>query len=458
MATAEYMPPPEDYPRYREGMGGGTPILMNPQWQGMPTEEQASQTKMLMDALRAGVAPTGPNAAQNDAFTPVYPPGSAGAGSGDQFALKGFQNMPTGGSGGQAGPTDNKQALLNALRQNPQQTIQAMQGLSQQMKGMPSQAQSMIYEGLGIGDPPKQQFDSGTVSAAASGMQVPGMTQQQGRGIQANQRAVQRQGEQDRVADQRETARLKPLSPQQMSTLYKWNESLGRAEPYTGTTITADEANKQGYRSVNPKTLIEAQGNSDAINKFFVLLKASVQAASNKSYPELVLSAQSGGRENGGYGGMEGANLKAAITDFTVWWEKGLGGVRMVASPTMLEAMKERTPTLWDSPALRDQKIKLLQPAVRAIQREKLTALMGLPPDPRVQADMVAALKGLKSIKGSALTDKMIQQFVYESGGVPDSPTGGTELPVSPTDENTMEWNGQLLRRDGQGRWIPVVR
>lgn len=442
MATAELMPPPEDYLRTRTGLSGAE-ITMNP-GPTQATDEQNQRVQMILDALRRGVSPESQGVPNAQGLTPV--PGSA---PGQPFGLQGYQGAQGGGAPQrQLGPSDNKQALLQALRSNPQETIQAMQGLNQQLKGMPSPAQQMIYEGLGIGDPEKQQFDSGTVGAAASGMRVPGgMTQPQARGIQANQREVQHQSEVDRANLSLEVKASTPLTPQQMATLYKWDPALGRVSPFTGTgSLTAQQAQQQGYRSVNPKLIQEAQSIADAVNLQFTLLKGAVEAAKDKNYPQLQMSFVTGGSAFG----QQGINLYAATHDFALQWDKLIGGVRAAASPMFLAAMKARLPEAWDSPATREQKLKLLEPAVRALQQEKLTSVMGLPPDPRIRAGMKAALQGL------GLNPQLVQQYVDESGGVPDR-QAPDPTPVAPRNDNVVEFGGVPYIREGPGRYRPLV-
>lgn len=463
MATWEVMPQPENYPRFRNTLVPGMPAQMSPgnfqspEGVAQANAEQAVKVKMILDALQG--PQTGQDVPLSGNIGAPYPPsmyperyvGPAEGGPG----RPGNKLRRTAEEQQQAqnSPTRNKQALLDALRNQPERTMEAMRGLNEQMKGMPTDMRDTIMGGYGIGEEPEQKFDAGRVTAAASGMKVPGMTQAQAQAMQKNQREQANLGEVERARITRETAAMKPLTPQQMASLYKWNPKTERPEAYHGPTVSGGEAQKQGYRFVNPKQLAEAQGNADAINNQFILLNGAIQAASGKNYAELVMSQESGGS----LGGIEGINLAAAIRDFAVFWEKSLGGVRMVASPTMLQAMEVRLPKFFDDDYVRKQKMKLLAPAVHAMQREKLTALLGLPPDPRIRQDMVAALRGMKSISpkgyGPGLTDAMIDQFVYQSGGVEGATEANAmeQLPVAATPENIIEFGGKKYLITGPG-------
>lgn len=212
-------------------------------------------------------------------------------------------------------------------------------------------------------------------------------------------------------------AATKPLTPDQTAKLWKFNPKTGRAEPYMSVEpISGNDAIRQGYRSVNPQQMIDAQKASDAVNLQFTLLKGAVEAAKHKSLPDLALGmATMGGWDN------TGPNLMAAIHDFALQWDQLIGGVRAAASPMFLAAMKARLPQLLETDKLKEQKIRLLEPSVRVLQEEKLRSLMGLPPDPRIHQSMISALRGL------GLPADMVNKFVYESGRVPNAPDPTTD-------------------------------
>lgn len=435
MAFVEEVPTPGNDPRQElinpvTGMVSvaGTPI--------QATEEQNQRVRMILDALGSGVSPMSQGVPHSAELTPVPTPGAP---AGAPFALSGYQEQP----GQSTPPSDNRNRLLEALRTRPQETIQAMSQLSQQLKGVPEFAQKQVYQGLGMGEPATPPLTDMSVQAAAAGMRIPGLDPNMAKRILQQKLGMEGLQAQQRAQIQREEAALRPLTPQQTASLYKYDEKLNRAMPYQGTKpITAAEAQAQGYRSVNPKVISDAQQSNDAVNLQFTLLKGALEAAKPKSYYELAASNASGGR----IGGIEGANLFSAIRDFAFQWDRLIGGVRAASSPGFLAAMTARLPSLWDDAKTRAQRTQLLAPAVRALQREKLAAVMGLPPDPRVKQELEAALKGM------GLPPRLVRQFVYESGEVPDAQVP-QELPVAPRSDNVIEWQGKRLVREGPGRY-----
>ena len=222
------------------------------------TEEQNQRVRMILEALKAGVSPSSQGVPNASGLMPVYSKKSVG----DQpislgstpFELAGYRgpggddNRQGGPLAGQQPPADKRNALLNALRTRPQETIQALSQMSQQLKGVPDFAQKQIYGAMGMGETPKPPTLTPTmVEAAAAGHPVPGLSPQMA------QRILQQKTAQTVQTD---------IVKKQAEDIAKGGYRLGsKAKLFfddygkeADASMTAKEAETKGFRERTPQT------------------------------------------------------------------------------------------------------------------------------------------------------------------------------------------------------------
>jgi len=241
MAQIEYGPPqqpPADYINQTgQAVSSGQPTIA--------TDEQNQRVRLILDALNQGMAPNVPHAG---GLTPEYSQAATGGQpvtlGQTPFGLSGYhaeQKQPQ-------SPASQHEALLNALRTNPAQTMQALSQLATQMKGMPAQMQQPVLQGLGVMPPERQPLTPMGVQAAAAGVPGQGLTQQQ---AQATMNVQAQQAAQTDAAKKMIEDAVKGTAKLGLNSRLYYNE-YGDQAP---ASMTVNEAEQRGYTPHNPKAI-----------------------------------------------------------------------------------------------------------------------------------------------------------------------------------------------------------
>lgn len=297
---------------------------------GLPMEQSNERIRMILDALRAGEAPSaydpllGPQVSKD--FTPISPQ------PGQPFRLKGYEQEGFGFD-----PTTG--AFTNV--------------------GLPSMPSAPTTTPT----PGKAESTTMTPQETQQMLEYASLLEKQGVPADIRKEAIERQFP--------KVTANKPVPIDKLSKLFKYNPETNEFIAAPGN-LTEKQMIDEGYRTYDEKTRSKVGELSD-VKLAFQQFKSAIADIANKSAIELKASELTGGN----FGGPEGAIYKKDSINFTTIFDKFLGGVRGAASPQMQAIRSKVLPSIISTGKVSDRLMSDLESLIDTMSQERIKTAVG---------------------------------------------------------------------------------
>jgi len=178
---------------------------------------------------------------------------------------------------------------------------------------------------------------------------------------------------------------VKPLTNEQYSKLYRYNQQTGQLDIPQNPDISAEQAKREGFRSFGTKQL-ELFNKADSLDAPLADFKGVIDrmkdenpyaVAADKQLSSRGLSLLSPVSQPG-----IGVEFAKSAFNVTQMFDQLIAGARGAASPQLTQLRQEALPAILHSPELRDRLWTSFTNLVEGMKRANKISALGYDPDP----------------------------------------------------------------------------